>query len=59
MNYFSQEKLCDNIIQFHALRGCDTTSYFYGVGKIKSFQNNYEKQKYNRAYLEFRKFSLS
>ena len=28
-----------------ALRGCDTTSYFYGVGRIKPFQKNYEKQK--------------
>ena len=35
--------ICNNIIQFHALRGCDTTSYFYGVRKIKLFQKNYEK----------------
>ena len=26
------------MIQFHALTGCDATSYFYEVGKIKPFQ---------------------
>ena len=28
----------ENIIQFHAPAGCDTTSHFYGVGEIKPFQ---------------------
>ena len=30
--------LLDTIFEFHALTGCDTTSNFYGVGKIKTFQ---------------------
>ena len=30
--------ICDNIIQFHALKICDTTSNFCGVGIIKPFQ---------------------
>ena len=30
--------ICDTIIQFHALKSCDTTSNFCGVGIIKPFQ---------------------
>ena len=39
------------IIQFHALRDCVTTLYFYGVGQIKPLQKNYEKHKCTRASL--------
>ena len=35
---FLRKTMCYNIIQFHALTGCDTTSFLYGVGKIKLFQ---------------------
>ena len=35
---FLGKTICHNIIQFHVLTGCDSTSYFYGVGKIKLFQ---------------------
>ena len=35
---FLRKTICYNIIQFHALTGCDTTSFLYAVGKIKPFQ---------------------
>ena len=30
--------LCGNILSFHAITGCDTTSYMFRVGKIKVFK---------------------
>ena len=35
---FLGKTISHKIIQFHELTGCDTTSYFYGVEKIKPFQ---------------------
>ena len=53
-------KTCYKIIQFHAITGCNTTSYFCGVGwKDQTISKNYEKHKCNRTYFEFRTFSLS
>ena len=34
----SGKNVCDNIIKFHALTGCETTSYFDWIEKIKPFQ---------------------
>ena len=34
---FLGEKLCRTLPLFHALSGCDTTSYLYNVGKVKVF----------------------
>ena len=31
---FLGREICSNIIKLHAITGCDTTSYFYRVGKI-------------------------
>ena len=48
---FLRKTICDDIIQFHALRVCDTTSYFYGVGKVKK-SNYFKKIMKNRNVLE-------
>ena len=31
------------LIQYHAISGCDTTSYFYRIGKVIPFKNAVEK----------------
>jgi hypothetical protein len=36
-NYFG-EFICQNILLFHAITGCDCTSYMYRIGKIRAFQ---------------------
>ena len=32
-----------NILQYHAITGCDTTSFFYKIGKINSFKEVLKK----------------
>ena len=34
--YFSLPALRNNLMSFHALTGCDTTSFFFGVSKKNS-----------------------
>ena len=34
---------CNFLIQYHAISGCDTTSYFYRIGKVIPFKNAVEK----------------
>ena len=36
--YLPDKNVWDNIIKFNLLTWFDTTSYFYGIGKIKPFQ---------------------
>ena len=35
--YFG-DVLCESILSFHAITGCDTTSYMYRIGKVRVFQ---------------------
>ena len=41
-DYFGQN-LCENILSFHAITGCDTASYMFRVGKVKVFQKLMKK----------------
>ena len=34
--------VCANISKYHALTGCDTTSYFFNVGKTSPFEKMLE-----------------
>ena len=35
--------VCNFLMQYHAITGCDTTSYFYRIGKVIPFTNAIEK----------------
>ena len=39
------DSVCRYIMQYHAISGCDTTSYFFGIGKILPFKRAVERGK--------------
>ena len=46
---FLGKTICENIIQLHALIGCDTTSYFYMAGEIGfKVEGSWNTEKYCR-----------
>ena len=35
---FLGKDLCEYLLSFHAVTGCDTTSYLFNVGKVRTFR---------------------
>ena len=53
----SAKTLSLNLPKIHALTGCDTTSYFYRVGKIKVFKKLFGQQVLCFLLSELRNYS--
>lgn len=41
------EEICEVLPAYHSITGCDTTSFPYGIGKVKPFKKMLMKEKWN------------